>query len=388
MRTICEPKNMSSAKIVFKEKKIYKDGTSPILIKITHAGKRYYKKIASVPASLWSKDKNKVLAGYDNHLKLNAFITKKIRAAEDYILNCELNGSPIEPNNFFNNDVNYIHEILESQAKEFEAKKSYSSAGMKRALSENVKEFDSLADPDKINLSWVQSFNAFLANVKNNKSTTRHRKLKHIRSINKNAFVGFKMPSSKAVKEKLTLDEIRILEQTEFNGKGVQLAVDMFLFSYYNRGIRATNLLTLHPGQLLNGRLQYFTQKKPPKFHDIELNEKSKAIIDKYKGQSHLYLFPLFKMKLSDSETFFKHRKARTSFLNQKLKKAAKQANINKNISIHTARHSFTNVLYTQNVPLRVLKEMLGHEDEKTTEQYAKSIVQSKELDDAVKGKL
>ena len=52
------------------------------------------------------------------------------------------------------------------------------------------------------------------------------------------------------------------------------------------------------------------------------------------------------------------------------VKKAAKDAGINKTISPHTFRHSFATHLVEGGADIRVVQEMLGHESILTTEIY------------------
>ena len=58
------------------------------------------------------------------------------------------------------------------------------------------------------------------------------------------------------------------------------------------------------------------------------------------------------------------------SGLQKAVKRAAKQAGIDKKIGCHTLRHSFATHMLENGVNIRVLQELLGHSDVKTTEIY------------------
>jgi len=58
------------------------------------------------------------------------------------------------------------------------------------------------------------------------------------------------------------------------------------------------------------------------------------------------------------------------SVLQKAVKRASEQAGINKRVGCHTLRHSFATHMLESGVNIRVLQELLGHADVKTTEIY------------------
>ncbi len=58
------------------------------------------------------------------------------------------------------------------------------------------------------------------------------------------------------------------------------------------------------------------------------------------------------------------------SGLQKAVKRAAQQAGIDKKVGCHTLRHSFATHMLEHGVNIRVLQELLGHADVKTTEMY------------------
>jgi site-specific recombinase XerD len=58
------------------------------------------------------------------------------------------------------------------------------------------------------------------------------------------------------------------------------------------------------------------------------------------------------------------------SGLQKAVKRAATQAGIDKKVGCHTLRHSFATHMLENGVNIRVLQELLGHADVKTTEIY------------------
>lgn len=58
--------------------------------------------------------------------------------------------------------------------------------------------------------------------------------------------------------------------------------------------------------------------------------------------------------------------------LQRNIKKAALKANINKNVSLHTLRHSFAINCINKNIPINIIQAILGHNNLNTTSIYTK----------------
>ncbi|MBE0551903.1 MAG: tyrosine-type recombinase/integrase [Ignavibacterium sp.] len=88
----------------------------------------------------------------------------------------------------------------------------------------------------------------------------------------------------------------------------------------------------------------------------------------------------------SNPDDFIFNRKTDIKFnedyVSKQFKKALRAAELNDDIHFHNLRHSFASNLVQRGVNLYVVKELLGHEDIKTTQIY--SHIQNQNLYDAV----
>ena len=95
-------------------------------------------------------------------------------------------------------------------------------------------------------------------------------------------------------------------------------------------------------------------------------------------------LFPILKPELdiNDPVQVKKAISARGAYLNKILKRIMRKLEIEKSVSMHTARHTFATICLNLGARIEVVSKLLGHSDIKTTQIYAK--IMDKEKDAAI----
>lgn len=376
---------MPSAKLIYKDKKIYKDGSSPILLQFIVDRKQYTKLIISIPSKSFDKSKMKVKSSYPNYKNINLQLTKALQDAKEYITRCEIDNVKVDPKRYFTGGGKKLVDCINAVITKCEKHGQVRTAMRWKTRLYKVQNYDEKINVTDIDKEWIQGFDNYLKSIGNNPNT-RATEISSIKKFSTKKF-DYKLPSSESVKDKLNMEEVELLESARFEGGNIQLSLDTFLFALYNRGMRVHDVLTLKPENIVNGRLKYIMQKgrsNTRKLVDAEISEKSMAIIEKYKGQSK-YVFPILKRKESNTKEFMRHLDARNSMIRKHLKKICERLEIDKKVTMHTARHSFTHIADVKGLSIRLLQQLLGHSKRETTEIYVKSLRNDEELDNSVR---
>lgn len=130
----------------------------------------------------------------------------------------------------------------------------------------------------------------------------------------------------------------------------------------YSAGLRISELLALKPDDINVSRsLIRVRQGKGRKDRFTLL---SKPLIKKLTEYRELYKPKVWMFERTPGEPFTE------SIVSKRLKAAAREAGITKRIYPHLLRHSFATHLIEQGTDLKIVKELMGHNNIKTTEMY------------------
>jgi integrase/recombinase XerD len=181
--------------------------------------------------------------------------------------------------------------------------------------------------------------------------------------INKDISLSFEFPKVwQLIPDVMTYQEVERLlgapDQTLFIGARDKAILELL----YASGIRVSELANLKIKDVSDNRVK--VKGKGKKERIVPVGRKAIDAIDFYllnfrDKTSSEYLFISSRGKQLDRITIWK-----------RIKEYGKNAEINKNISPHTLRHSFATHLLENGADIRLIQDMLGHEDISTTDRY------------------
>lgn len=152
------------------------------------------------------------------------------------------------------------------------------------------------------------------------------------------------------------------------------MARDIALFScLYSTGCRASELLSLNMEDLDYALSSAVVMGKGKKEREVFFTDFAKKALKNYFVEREALLKARKKeIEKGDNPLFLNMRGGRLSVwgLNYIIKRYLKFCPNIKNLSAHSFRHSFATALISRGADIRVVQELLGHEDISTTQNY------------------
>jgi len=147
-------------------------------------------------------------------------------------------------------------------------------------------------------------------------------------------------------------------------------ARDIFMFSFYTRGMSFIDMAYLKKKDLQNGILTYRRQKTGQRLF-IKWEKPMQEIIDKYDTSDTPYLLPIIKDMNADERRQYKNA---AHLVNDKLRKLGENLGLAIPLTTYVARHGWASIAKSKNIPLSTISEAMGHDSEKTTRIYLASL--------------
>lgn len=175
----------------------------------------------------------------------------------------------------------------------------------------------------------------------------------------------------KTVKRAVGRESIRQIRDIDLQESPSQdFARDMFLFSFYTRGMSFVDMAYLKKKDLQNDILTYRRQKTGQQMQ-IHWEKQMQEILNKYDTGGTSYLLPIIR----DTDKNIRRQYQTVSHrINRQLKDLGKKLGFSIPLTMYVARHSWASIAHSRNIPISVISKGMGHDSELTTQIYLTSL--------------
>jgi len=245
----------------------------------------------------------------------------------------------------------------------------------KKHLKEYLRYKYNLDDMDfrELNFEFVKDYEFYLKTVKNISHNTAVKYITNFKKIvllaidkeiiTTDPFKRFKAKKIKIHKKPLSSYELAQLENHTFSTPRLATVRDIFVFQCYT-GLAYIDAFNLKKSDIksgIDGELWIITERQKTGSNiNVPLLPKAKAVMERYKDH------PLCLQRNSVLPVTSNQK------MNAYLKEIADLCGIESTLNTHKARRTFgSTVTLNNDVPIHVVKELLGHQSVKQTEEYA-----------------
>ena len=176
--------------------------------------------------------------------------------------------------------------------------------------------------------------------------------------------------NAKTQKRALQLESLQLIKQMTLSSPSLAFARDMFLLSFYLRGMSFVDMAYLKRSDIQDNLLHY-KRHKTGQMLTIRWEQQMEEIASRYPNTTSSYLLPFIRKENGKERNQYRNHQTR---INRSLKEVARQANININLTMYCARHSWATIARNLQVPMNVISRAMGHTSERTTEIYIRTV--------------
>ena len=388
--------------------KTLSNGQHPIMLRLTKNRKRKYISLhISLAPQYWDAEKCKPRRNCPDKERIEALIQQKTQELQSQVMDFKTSDKEYTLNTLVEKASRkvvrqtvgeYLNDYIDRLLAEKRVGNAKTFQELRTSLTKFCRSLDFyFIDIDAEWLKWYEQWLRVERHYSDNSIGIRFRSLRVLYNsaitdglIKKTdyPFDTFKVSRFKeaTAKRSLTKEDIRrimdceVRTLTKYPKPFLQLAKDLFLFSYLSCGINLTDILHIRYADIVNGRL-VFNRQKTGKLLSFQLQPAALDILDKYRQPNAYpqdYIFPVLRRSVHVTAQQQYGRVQRTNKrINRYLKLIGEHLHLPITLTTYVARHSFATVLKRSGVSTSIISESLGHSSEKITQIYLDSFENS-----------
>lgn len=198
-----------------------------------------------------------------------------------------------------------------------------------------------------------------------------NRASEHDYEVPRNPFKHVYMGVDKTVKRAVTLKTVCKIRDINLSAyPHLDFARNLFMFSFYTRGMSFVDIAFLRKTDLTNGVITYFRRKTSQQIQ-VRVENQTREIMDKLGESTTSYLLPIIGSETTDADSQYRNVYHR---VNRNLKKLGEMLKLETKLTLYVARHAWASIAHHNNIPISTISKAMGHDSETTTLIYLSSI--------------
>ena len=186
-------------------------------------------------------------------------------------------------------------------------------------------------------------------------------------------FQGLRLRKQETLKRSLSIEDIQKIARCDLSHNLLmQQARDLFMFSFYTRGMSFVDIIHLKHSSIMNQVIYYERQKTGQRLQ-IKIEKPLKDIIENYRRSDSSYIFPILSSDPAPNCSLYKSYRYALGSVNRLLKRLGKELEIELPLTTYVARHSWATIAKQEGISIAGISESLGHSSENTTQIYLRS---------------
>lgn len=397
----------TTVSVVCYKSKVLKNSESPLMIRVCKDRQRKYISIGlSINPIYWDFTKNAPKPQCPNKEALTTLIAQKLHSYSEQIMEFKAMDRDYTASSLVEkvSKPSKLKTVGEVFLEQMQALKDAQRVSYMLTIQQT---YNSLLDFNKhlniyfvdIDIPWLKKYETWLRKHGLSGNTIKGRFVdirtmyniaidEKLVKVEHYPFRKFKISKlqQETAKRAIPKDDITRIIEYKTKSKQVQLAIDIFTFSYIMGGINFIDIANLTMNNIIDSRLVYI-RHKTKKLIQLPLQGKAIELIEQYHDDDNPYLFPiLMAYHKTEQQKFNRIHKVIVN-VNMRLKRIGKELEIPITLTTYVARHSHATILKQAGVATSIISESLGHSSEKITQVYLDSFG-STQMDDAMKNLL
>lgn len=385
------------------------DGKLTVYFRVTCNKKVTYQGLGRyVLPEEWDAASSRFTKVYKDHKPDNDILRMYEQRASDLLREYERDSVPFDASKFIEDIFHakqqrsivpsVLHEYCDAIADSMVAENRYGNSGPYRNLAHMIRTYQPKTMLSDISHAWLSKFEHYLRASRKQKPGTIDYYLRTLRAVcnrarkeelttaNWKPFAGYSTAHlrEQTPKRAISMQDAALIMQERPLDYKEMMAIDLFRFSLFARGMNLVDMAYLTHENIRDGRIEY-ERRKTGAHYSIAINEHTQAIIERYRDPESPYCLPVLTMYHATPKQQRERIHRVTKFVNKALRNIARRLSIPaERLTLYSARHTYATALKERGVSVEVISQSLGHADLRTTQIYLKSF-EKKVLDDADK---